>query len=51
MSIFARSDWLQAKKIVVTSAVPGTDPEGAIAKFTGALEASVEAKRCVFFLP
>ena len=34
--------------MLVTPSVPGTDPEGTIGKFAAALEASVEAKMCIF---
>ena len=47
--VFESSDWLLAKRFSATVAVPGTDPGGAIAKFTSVLDASVESKRCIFF--
>ena len=34
--------------MLVTSSVPGTDPEGTISKFAAALEALVEVKMCIF---
>ena len=33
---------------LVTSSVPGTDPEGAIGKFVAALAALVDVKMCIF---
>ena len=39
---------VEAYNTLVTSSVPGTDPEGVIGKFVAALAALVDAKMCIF---
>ena len=45
-----RAFWLvERHKKLVTSSVPGTDPEGELRRFVPPLVASWEPKRCIFF--